>query len=274
MLIHKSHVTVTNAAVDEGHVLTLSDEERGKHDRLIEIAELGLLAGLYAILRKQKRDVVGSPEDLTTIVADYTPALVRELRSGMERGWQLGLGIAAAYLNTTLNTRLLNQEGLHIAEAGSVALAQQLNARTINRVQAIVIDWVNRGKPAKELATLLEVVYGRHRAEAIAITEMTNYHARAALRGYQSSGEVVGMAFFTANDDRVCPICAPLGGLTFNEEAIPTSIERQERRAVRTSLYSTFVHPGGNGDAAQYAGLPFFPACHVRCRCRISPVVR
>lgn len=193
-----------NTAVDEGQVLTIPQEEQKKQDHLLEIAELGLLAGLYAILRKQKRDVVGKPEDLVTIVSDYTPAVVRELRSGMERAWQLGLGSAEAYLGTSLNTRLLNQEGLHIAENGSIALAQQLNARTIHRVQNIVIDWVQRGRPAKELATLLEPMYGRPRAEAIAITEMTNYHARAALRGYQSSSVVVGMAWFTANNDRVC----------------------------------------------------------------------
>ncbi len=271
----KGSMLTRNAAVDEGTILNLSDEERGKQERLIGIAELGLLAGLYSILRKQRKDVVGAPEELVTIVADYTPSLVRELRSGMERAWQLGLGSAEAYLGIGLNVRLLNQEGLHLAENASIALAQQLNARTIHRAQNIVIDWVNRGRPVRELVTLLEPVYGRPRAEAIAVTEMTNHHARATLRGYQSSNAVIVMAWFTSSDERVCEICAPLGGLIFDgEEAQPTSRERQERRAVRTSLYSTFTHPGGNGKAERYRGLTFFPSAHVKCRCRLAPVVR
>lgn len=268
-------LTRNASAVEQGTLLAISGEERAKQDKLLEIAELGLLAGLYAILRKQRKDVAAHPDQLVTVVADYTPSLVTELRSGMDRAWQLGIGEAMAFLGVELNTRLLYHEGKIGNQAAAADLAQRLNARTIYNADAIITRWTQKGQSAKELATLLEPVYGRSRASAIAVTEMTNYHARAALRGYQASNAVIGMSWFTANDDRTCFICAPLGGLIFDgEDTQPVSIERQEMRAVRTDLYSSFTHPGGKGKAGRYAGLPFFPAAHVNCRCRIGPIVR
>ena len=260
-----------NTAVDEGNVLHLSDEEMSKRDKLMAIAEAGLAVGLYALLRKQRRDVAAEPEQLLTIVADYTSSLVAQLASGFQSAWQIGIGDVQFYLDVELNTRLLFLEGRNIAEGGATALAQAINGRTIRNVQDSIRIWKEIGS----LYDLLAATYSQQRAESIAITEMTRYNAQGALRGYQASGVVLGMAWFTANDSRVCPICAPLGGVPFDGEgSVPTDRASQKRNGQRVSLYDTFIHPGGRGDAAKFEGTRFFPPAHVRCRCRIAPVVR
>lgn len=260
-----------NAAVDEGHVLHLSDEEMSKRDKLMTIAEAGLATGLYALLRKQRREVAAEPEQLLTIVADYTPSLVAQLAAGFQSAWQIGVGDVQSYLDIELNTRLLFSEGRNITEGGAVALAQALNGRTIRNVQDSIRVWKEIGS----LYDLLAATYSQQRAESIAITEMTRYNAQGALRGYQSSNVVLGMFWLTSNDSRVCFICAPLGGVPFDGDvAVPTDRASQKRNGQRASLYDTFIHPGGKGDAAKYFGIRFFPAAHVKCRCRIGPVVR
>ena len=87
--------------------------------------------------------------------------------------------------------------------------------------------------------------------------------------------EVEGAHEFYANGVLVhnCPICAPLGGLTFGDEAQPGRIEDQERRAAVRGIDDVFMHPGGAGAAERYGKQEFrAPPAHPRCRCWLVPI--
>jgi hypothetical protein len=109
----------------------------------------------------------------------------------------------------------------------------------------------------------------------IASTEVTRAYAQAQIQAWQATGVVRSMQWTTANDERVCPICGPLGGLEFGEDGtIPGSIEQQLAGGVVTDLGSPFVHPGGNGRAGRFSGQTFeAPPAHPRCRCHVVAVV-
>jgi len=71
-----------------------------------------------------------------------------------------------------------------------------------------------------------------------------------------------------------CPICAPLGGLQFDDgSAQSASIEHQETNAMHAGLDGVFVHPGGEGALAAFGGQKFTPPAHPRCRCKLGAIV-
>lgn len=96
----------------------------------------------------------------------------------------------------------------------------------------------------RELVGLLDPAFGRNRAEAIAVTEVTRAHS-AGMSQYQQrlAGQGVEMekVWNTLADELVCPICGPLNGQ-------PES-EWRDR------------YPDG-------------PPAHVRCRCSATLRVR
>ena len=115
--------------------------------------------------------------------------------------------------------------------------------------------------------------FSRQRADNIATTETTRGFAKASELAYRDAG-IRAWQFLTANDDRVCPICAPLGGLAWTEEgAQPVSKRTQEARGERSAVGQPFVHPGGVERAGRYTGQPFSLPAHTRCRCRVVPVL-
>ncbi len=115
--------------------------------------------------------------------------------------------------------------------------------------------------------------FSRQRADNIATTEITRGFAKASELAYRDAG-IIEWQFLTANDDRVCRICAPLGGLTWTEQgAQPVSKRTQEARGQVASVGQPFVHPGGVGRAGRYGGRAISLPAHNRCRCRAVPVL-
>jgi hypothetical protein len=127
-------------------------------------------------------------------------------------------------------------------------------------------------------STLEKMGFGfdRRRARVIAETEVTNAFAKGEVMAWENSDVVVGKEWRTANDERVCPICAPLGGISFGSEgAEPASIADQLRRASQAGLGDQFTHPGGRSAAGGFAGQRFDrPPAHPNCRCWLVPVTR
>ena len=105
-------------------------------------------------------------------------------------------------------------------------------------------NFFSQNQTLAQLRDRLEGAFGPIRADMIATTEVT----RAATEGERVLVELLkdqGLGFRdiweTANDERVCPICAPLDG--------------QEREG------AGYVHPDSG---FSYDG----PPAHPRCRCR------
>lgn len=131
-----------------------------------------------------------------------------------------------------------------------------INAKTRQAFTKAFIQWSGEdSRDMKALAKLLEPYVGPVRAEAIAVTEVNRAFNQAAVETWRAQGVVGGLLFLTAMDERVCDICRPLNGMYSPIQQI------------------AFIHPGGDGDAAQYAGQAFpLPPLHPRCRCHVEPV--
>jgi len=106
-----------------------------------------------------------------------------------------------------------------------------------------------------------DVFYHRLSAKSIAVYDL----------------EVDGVPEFYANGVLVhnCPVCSALGGVRWGADgAVPTAIADQVADGVVTPIGQAFVHPGGNGAQARWAGQAFrAPPAHPRCRCWLAPVV-
>lgn len=123
-----------------------------------------------------------------------------------------------------------------------------INDLTKQKFRNAFIAWMrdDGGQDIKLLAKRLKPYVGPVRAEMIATTEVNRAFNDAVLETWRAEGSVKFIRFMTASDERVCPICAPLHGVT-------TDIS-----------FAKFAHP--------VTGKFFpIPPLHPRCRCRIIP---
>lgn len=153
-----------------------------------------------------------------------------------------------ALLGVGVDWALVNQAVVDWARRYSYNLVRQINATTQKYLQTVVPDWINSGAPLDVLAETLAPMFGVVRAEMIAVTEVTRAYAEGNIETWRESGVVSGKRWMTANDDLVCPICAPLDGM--------------------------MVGLDENGFTTEAGGLGLdAPPAHVRCRCWLQPVV-
>lgn len=176
-----------------------------------------------------------------------------------------------------INWALLATHVLEWLNTYSFDLIRDLDQTSRDALRGAIQRWIENGLPLSDLVNEIVTLglFSRPRAELIAATEITNAYSQAQIAAWQQTGVVHSMRWNTANDERVCPICSPLGGMGFGEDgAIPVSIEQQLAGGIVTSLGSPFVHPGGDGRAERWAGHEFpAPPAHPRCRCWITAVV-
>jgi SPP1 gp7 family putative phage head morphogenesis protein len=139
-----------------------------------------------------------------------------------------------------------------------------------------IADWMQSGEHLDVLKAKLRPLFGKTRADMIAITEVTRIVAAGNEMLWNSTGIIGGKQWRTARDERVCPICRPLDGQitelngNFNltvamiatspamQALVGNDIERAQRRAA--SLLNS-------------VGTIKRPPAHVRCRCWESPIV-
>ena len=182
----------------------------------------------------------------------------------------VGVGMDAD-VQTVVNTEATRWVSQHAGE-----LITDINKTTRNAVRDTIQQWMTTGDDMTALRKQLQKVgFSRSRARMIAHTETTAAYAQGNVEAWQASGVVNQQEWRTANDEAVCPICAPLGGLAYGAQgADPASIIQQQQSAQRTSLGGSFSHPGGGGLANQFGGQTFqTPPAHPNCRCYMIPVV-
>ena len=122
----------------------------------------------------------------------------------------------------------------------------QLNLTARTQFQKAFVQW-QRGELENvvaegglpQLIDALSPVFGPVRASRIATTETTRLFSQTTLFVERANEDTTHFRFFTANDELVCPICAPLNGKVVEKNS------------------SGFVGIG-------------WPPLHVNCRCEIS----
>ena len=157
-------------------------------------------------------------------------------------------------------------------------LMVELNQTSRETMRKAIAQWKETGEGLNKLIETLEQMgwgFDKRRAKLIAETEVTNAFAKGAVMAWTASNVVVGKEWRTANDEAVCQICAPLGGMRFSTEGPEATSQRDQRRnAEQAKLGDPFVHPGGRYTAGNFAGQTFDrPPAHPNCRCWLVPVV-
>jgi len=153
-------------------------------------------------------------------------------------GMQSGVGALPPELQTLVNFDVLNTNALKLAKEYRYDLIKGITDTTRKQVQTAMSDWIRNGDPLNVLEDALNPIFGQVRAQMISATEVTRIYAQANASAFESTGFVNQVKWNTNQDDRVCPICAPLDGQLFD----PNNIAE-------------------------------LPPAHVNCRCWIQPVV-
>ncbi|RPI55954.1 MAG: hypothetical protein EHM56_04840, partial [Chloroflexi bacterium] len=88
-----------------------------------------------------------------------------------------------------------------------------VNRHTQERAVKLVDDWIQSGESFDVLTAKLAPLFGKERAERIAVTEVTRLYAEGNQIAWRASGLVSGNRWNTAVDEKVCAICRPLHGV-------------------------------------------------------------
>jgi hypothetical protein len=241
-------------------------------------------AARMAIERRAAREMSQSLEEwLTTALDGLTEAEVQTLayrlrnnqaafRDVLQRALvqsaDLGVSVAVDQFETVgygFDYTLANAGARDWARRYTDDLLSKLNTTNDRIVGEAVARWVDNGEPLQALIDDLAPSFGKRRAELIASTETTRAYAEANRIAFEESGVIETIEWRTANDEKTCPICAPLGGI--DAENVGTEQPKLGSGGnVTTSVRNPqFRHPNG-----MVYGLP--PA-HPRCRCWVVAVV-
>lgn len=161
------------------------------------------------------------------------------------KGGHDGLPAGARVL---VNWDLFNQDAVRYLRDYRLSNVKKISDATRSHSIDIIDNWVKSGEPLNVLEAQLEPWFSPERAERIAVTEVTEIYAEANQTAWQASGIVGGNTWHTAEDDKVCPICAPLAGMTSPLDE--------------------------NGFTTEEGGIGLkSPPAHVKCRCWLTPTV-
>lgn len=202
---------------------------------------------LERAFRKQQNDLLSrSPtnvEEVAVRVTDTSQPVMDALRRALVESSDLGVSVAVGQLERigfSFDWTLANTRARDWANSYAAGLITNINDTTRDRVRQAITQWISNGDPLSALVRELQSTFGRSRAELLASTEVTRAYAQANREAYRESKIVSKMRWFTAFDERVCPICGSMHG---------QEVGLDEQFSI-----------GG-------------PPAHPRCRCWIVPVV-
>jgi len=195
---------------------------------------------LKQLAKKNVSDVNFDVKEETKIIRKKFKPFVTALISFSGEDALNDLGLDGFDVDKTIQA-YITDEGLEFAKG--------INETTKEKLNKQIADGVAKGEGTKKIAKRITGVYTEattSRANNIARTETAKSTNFGTLEGWKQSGVVRGKEWFTALDDRVCPICAPLHGTVLG-------------------LNKNFSAPDGFGSISGY------PA-HQMCRCVLLPV--
>jgi HK97 family phage portal protein len=148
-------------------------------------------------------------------------------------------------------------------ELASKRLAKSYNNTTAKLLKQQLNEGIQNGDDLTQLAERVRTIYefsDRVRAKAVAHTETFYIANEGSKEAYRQSGVVKSMRWYTAEDELVCPYCAPQNGRTVDVNGAFFA----KGEEVTGSDGSSFV--------ADYRTIDV-PPLHTNCRCFIRPEV-
>ena len=185
-------------------------------------------------------DLLGDPPSIGNVPQKYWDKSGQALRSAVTEVFEMIYVQQATALieqvRIGVDWALVNQNAVSWAGTHAGNLIDGLQTTTQTALRNYVSRYYQDGWTIDELEKKLVPLFGEQRARTIAITETTNAATQSELamvNYFEASYPLKFSAIWiTANDDRVCEICAPLDG-----------------------------KPITNGD---------YPPAHVNCRCEVA----
>jgi SPP1 gp7 family putative phage head morphogenesis protein len=206
-----------------------TDKPEDEAERLAaEAAALTLVTKIFLDQLKRLRQAVKEGNGQAGSLSGFWQAEESIITRALLPFFDETLGTAAlaggSQLAIGIDWGLVNQSVLKLAREEAALLAAQLNKTSQAQAAQIIADWIADGGSMDELVERLERIYPTARAKATATTTVTRLYARGNLAVYKDSGVCTGWRWNTANDERVCPMCAPRDGEEYgldDSESLP-----------------------------------------------------
>lgn len=164
-------------------------------------------------------------------------------------------------LTPLVNWELFNRAAIDYLGQYRLSTIRGINETTRAQTMRAINDWIRSDAGLDSLRAKLRPIYGKTRADSIAITEVTRTFAEGNMQLWNSTGVVSGKRWMTAVDERVCPVCSPLHGKLVE---IDGNFGFTEGELSDETLQKAIKHLGTEFRA---------PPAHPRCRCWLQPVV-
>lgn len=142
---------------------------------------------------------------MTRVMLSYSSYVAR---GAAEFSASLGLGV---------DMDLVNERVLELSRTFTNDWWQGIEATTRRSMRAAIVAWQETGlgeRGLPDLVDAIEPLFGRARAEVIAMTETTRLFDEGNRLAANSAG-ITQQEFMTGQDELVCPICAPYDGQRF-----------------------------------------------------------
>jgi hypothetical protein len=102
---------------------------------------------------------------------------------------------------------LVNTDAADWARRHAGDLIGQLNDTTAAVLRPAIAEYIGNTLTFRDLLDELDPIFGKARAERIAITETTAAYAQGNLAAWRRAGVFTHYEWRTARDERVCPRC-------------------------------------------------------------------
>jgi SPP1 gp7 family putative phage head morphogenesis protein len=158
----------------------------------------------------------------TSFWDDEEQALYEELLPIFLAAVALGMDGGAEALPLSIqplvNPESFNEAAANFARDYRFNQIKDITDTTRRQTQAALAEWIQSGESLDTLESVMSGIFGEARAARIAATEVTRAFSMGNMTAWESTGMVNQVEWMTAQDERVCPICADHEGEHFGVE--------------------------------------------------------
>ncbi len=240
--------------VRDRRILTQEKQMERLMKELWEVQKKEIIGNLKKALKKAAKqkvpDVFNEETNVKLTIDLFTPLFSAIM---LEEG-------AAAFDFLGIDDEFTLTPGLRrFITANARKFAGSVTKTTSKKIRTALATGLEQGEGIDELTKRINglVAFTNARAEKIARTEVLRAATRSEQQVWKESEVVEAKIWWTAQDERVCPICAPLHGKVVSV----------------TKDYFNIGDKFPDGSDVTYEAVPGPPA-HPQCRCVTIPVIK
>ena len=225
---------------------------KGQHQRVLQ----NLPAAIKSV--KSTKGVDASTlmnlEDEVAITIDFASPILTDLYDKESRAAAEALGITAFDI-------LANPAVKRALDHAISLMAESYTATTLELLKSKLDEGISQGASISELTNLVSQIYEYSddaRAEMVARTEAFRIANDSTKQTWKESGIVKSMRWYTAEDERVCPLCGPLDGKVVSIDQNFFDKGDTVQGSDGSTLEVSYDHVGA-------------PPLHPDCRCYVRP---